>query len=257
MNRPLLMSATGSLLLAAVAIAAPPATNQLKSELKTESVPAWGMDVAEIPGILRMHCPVLQGNIGVLVADVSPDSPAGRAGLLGGDVVLEIDGLRVHDVADLPAAPSNATATRSRILVLRHGRVQSSRRVTTERMSSGQLALPDNPGDEVRRMMERMLQQSRNQPGIGLPPSWDQPESDGTESYGTMPRSGAYAASSASGNESMSVSRAGEQISIEMSSPGGGAPIRLKGTMDQVEQQMRDQGLSPATKQKIRRALGQ
>ena len=55
----------------------------------------------------------------------------------------------------------------------------------------------------------------------------------------------------------MSVSRANDQISVAMSSPDGGEPIRLKGTMAEVEQQMRDQGLSPATQQKVRRALGQ
>ena len=104
-----------------------------------------------------------------------------------------------------------------------------------------------NLNEPIEQMMNRIIRQT----AIPEPSTWANPN------IGGGIHSGAFASSSASGNESMSVSQAGDQISIEMSSPDGGAPIRLRGTMDQVEQQMRNQALSPATRQKIRRALGQ
>ena len=43
----------------------------------------------------------LTGNSGALIASVSPDSPASRAGLKTGDVVTAVDGRRVETGSDL------------------------------------------------------------------------------------------------------------------------------------------------------------
>ncbi len=44
---------------------------------------------------------------GALIADVSPDSPAHRAGLKSGDIILGFDGKEVNDSGDLPSLVSN------------------------------------------------------------------------------------------------------------------------------------------------------
>mgnify|MGYP003663001926 CR=1 FL=1 len=266
MKRSLIFSVAASLLLSAAVVAAPPTNNpdtdgHVHVETPPASVPVWGMDVTEIPDILRMHCTVLRGNVGILVASVVADSPADRMGLRAGDVLLEIQGKRVHNIADLPD-PTNAPATALNILLLRHGQVQSTAAASFGPAPFGPVPLgapsmPKMPGDEVQQFVERMIQQSRNQPAIAMPPSWAAPAWTAPSGTGTPAHSGVYASSSASGNESMSVSRAGDQISIEISSADGSAPIRLHGTMSQVEQQMHAQQLSPAMQQKIRRALGQ
>ena len=223
-----------SLILAAVAIAVPP-----QNDLPTDS---WGVKVDKIPDILRMHCPPLRGDVGVLITQVLPDSPAARTGLRPGDVVLDVQGVPVESASELPN-PAGLFQP-PRIRVLREGRVHN---LGQPFLAAG----PNQSGDQIKQMVEQMMRQSRRQaeamvPSIAVPPG-----------YATMPRTGAYASSSAMGSESMSVSRANDQISIEMSSSDGGGTIRLQGTMDEIEQQMQAQQLSPETRNKVRRALGQ
>lgn len=253
MKRSLETLAVTSLLIAAAITVAPPVTAQsddLPTTSQTEDrfVPQWGMQISVIPNILRMHCPILDGNVGVLVAEVTKDGHADQQGLRHGDVILEINGTRVQNADELPAPVIGSRGQPdSEILVLRRGHVQ-----TTGQLGSTKPSFSDNPGNEVRRMVERMMRQAPRPPVLGPRSSWNRPN----DSYGLGINSGAYASSSSSGNESMSVSQANGQISIEMSSPDGGANIRLHGTMADVERQMQDQGLSPATQQKVRRALG-
>ena len=248
MKRSLDCFVTTGLLIAAALVTVQPLPAQTAENPDTakadnpSSVTAWGMQIAAIPSILRMHCPVLNDNVGVLVAEVTAGSPADREGLRRGDVVLEVNGSRIHDTADLPAP-----ALDSSIIVLRRGRVQ-----TMGQMGSARPGFSNDPGDDVRRMVQRMIRQTPQPPAIAPPSRWIRPDG----SFGTGANSGAYASSSSSGNESMSVSQANDQISVEMSSPDGGAPIRLQGTMAEIQQQMQTQGLSHNTKQRILRALG-
>lgn len=61
---------------------------------------------------------------GVLVLTVAPETPAARAGLLAGDVVVEVDGDSVDDVAELRRLVTRAQARESRrvqLEVLRKG----------------------------------------------------------------------------------------------------------------------------------------
>ncbi|MFO8045940.1 MAG: DegQ family serine endoprotease [Halomonas sp.] len=44
----------------------------------------------------------MDGPSGALIADLDPDGPAARDGLQAGDVILEVDGSRVHDSSTLP-----------------------------------------------------------------------------------------------------------------------------------------------------------
>jgi serine protease Do len=57
-------------------------------------------------------------NRGVLVSDVMPDSPAARAGLVAGDILLEFDGRKLEGPADLQRAvglTTPGTAARARV----------------------------------------------------------------------------------------------------------------------------------------------
>ena len=59
---------------------------------------------------------------GVLVAAVDSDSPAGRAGLQSGDIVLSFDGKEVHSPQDLSLAVAAAkVASTAQVAVLRNG----------------------------------------------------------------------------------------------------------------------------------------
>ena len=72
-----------------------------------------------------------------------------------------------------------------------------------------------------------------------------------------MSSGGVTASSFASGNQAISVSRVGDQISLEMYIPGVSPnPIRLRGTPAQIETQLKNSDLSQAAKQAVRRALG-
>ena len=58
------------------------------------------MSLAPIP---RRHA-VLAGvdnAMGALLAQIEPDTPASRAGLMPGDVVIKLDGIAIHGVDDL------------------------------------------------------------------------------------------------------------------------------------------------------------
>jgi S1-C subfamily serine protease len=43
----------------------------------------------------------IDNKMGALLAQIEPDGPASRAGLLPGDVVVKIDGVAIHGVDDL------------------------------------------------------------------------------------------------------------------------------------------------------------
>jgi serine protease Do len=60
---------------------------------------------------------------GALVSQVQPDSPAEKAGVKTGDVILEFDGHAIDESSDLPPlVGGTAVGTSSRLKVLRDGR---------------------------------------------------------------------------------------------------------------------------------------
>lgn len=65
----------------------------------------------------------VEGRKGALVAEVMPDSPAKRAGIQRGDIVLEMDGKAVANVAQLRNRIAlTAPGTKARFRILRDGR---------------------------------------------------------------------------------------------------------------------------------------
>lgn len=180
----------------------------------------WGMETAEIPSLLRLHCPVLVGDLGVLVDKCHENSLATRLGLQPGDVILEINGLPVSASRILPPA-----GPMSVLIVLRRGQPT----VLTAPPATADLPIDGLPGTPWRIPDQ-------------LPSAWS---------------GGVTASSFATGNQAISVSRAGNQVSIEIADPEiSKQPLRFSGTPDQIEQQLQRSSLNAASKQTVRQALG-
>ena len=80
--------------------------------------PSWQVEFCTVPRLLRMHCPTLPEEQGVLVSQVSRRGPAAMFyDLLVGDVVLTADGKPVFGMASLPNFPG------ADLTVLRGGEV--------------------------------------------------------------------------------------------------------------------------------------
>jgi S1-C subfamily serine protease len=76
----------------------------------------------------RRHAVVagVDNAMGALLAQIEPDGPAGRAGLLPGDVVIKLDGIGIHGVDDLIRALDRDRIGRTlEMEVLRMGRLRA------------------------------------------------------------------------------------------------------------------------------------
>jgi serine protease Do len=68
----------------------------------------------------------LEESTGALVAEVTPDSPAAKAGIERGDVVISFNNIQIKDSHELPAlVAQNPVGTPAEVTVLRGGRKQS------------------------------------------------------------------------------------------------------------------------------------
>lgn len=99
-------------------------------------------------------------NEGLLVLQVSPQTPAARAGLQPGDVVVEAGGRRMARVADLRQAFTRADGQEVQLSVLREGRRQQVR-VRWERARDYRFRL-DSPGRE--RIRVEQVERERTHP---------------------------------------------------------------------------------------------
>ena len=68
----------------------------------------------------------VENKMGALLAQIEPDGPAGRAGLLPGDVVIRLDGVAINGVDDLIRVLDRDRIERSvEMDVLRMGRLRT------------------------------------------------------------------------------------------------------------------------------------
>jgi len=80
----------------------------------------------------------LESEKGALVAEVMKGSPAEKAGLKGGDIILEYDGQAIHEMAELPRkVAATPVGKKVKVLVLRDGR-QETVPVTIEQLKDGE-----------------------------------------------------------------------------------------------------------------------
>jgi S1-C subfamily serine protease len=68
----------------------------------------------------------IENKMGALLAQIEPDGPAGRAGLLPGDVVIKLDGVEINGVDDLIRVLDRDRIERTVAMdVLRMGRLRA------------------------------------------------------------------------------------------------------------------------------------
>jgi serine protease Do len=80
----------------------------------------------------------LEGEKGVLISEVIKDSPAEKAGLKSGDIILEFDGKTIHEMNELPRAVAvTSVGKKVKIGILREGR-QEEIAAVIERLKDGE-----------------------------------------------------------------------------------------------------------------------
>jgi serine protease Do len=86
----------------------------------------------------------LKEEAGALVADVAEDGPAGKAGLKGGDFIIEYDGRKVEDPTHLRNMVANTQPdTDAEVVFIRDGKRQSLKVRITEQPEEEMAAAPD------------------------------------------------------------------------------------------------------------------
>lgn len=81
-----------------------------------------GVQVAPVPDIFLAHFGAKKENAGrVVVEQVVPDSPAAKAGLKRGDVILQFAGKEINTLHDLVGQVSEAKETTKQIQIIRDG----------------------------------------------------------------------------------------------------------------------------------------
>jgi serine protease Do len=86
----------------------------------------------------------LERPIGALIAGVSPASPAAKAGIKPGDVIVEFNGAGITQMSNLPAQVAQvAPGTKAKVTLIRDGkRLQTT--VTIEELREDQMAADDS-----------------------------------------------------------------------------------------------------------------
>ncbi len=80
----------------------------------------------------------VEGENGALVADVTKDSPADKAGLKSGDIIMEFDGKQIHEMNSLPRyVAATPVGKKVRLKLLRNGKPVEVT-VTIERLKDGE-----------------------------------------------------------------------------------------------------------------------
>ena len=82
----------------------------------------------------------VEGEKGALVADVTKDSPADKAGLKSGDIILEFDGKQIQEMNNLPRlVAATPVGKKVKLKILRNGKPETVS-VTIEQLKDGEEA---------------------------------------------------------------------------------------------------------------------
>ena len=220
----LLGGSAATLLLSLAVYAQIPPTQQVVPDqqiVPDQTQPERELTLIPVPALLRLHLPILGETQGVLVESVTAGSAAHKTGLRPGDVLLEAGGRGV-----IQGDAFKEMDAWFPMVVIRRGRTQVLR-----------------PGGMPPRgwigQMGRLFTPSIDDHAGGVSVT-------------------SSASSSGLGNRAVSVSRAGDQIALEISLPDlVDGPIRMQGTAAEIERQLQTSTLSPPAKREIRAALQQ
>jgi serine protease Do len=108
----------------------------------------------------------VEGEKGALVADVTKDSPADRAGLKSGDIIMEFDGKQVLEMNSLPRyVAATPVGKKVKLKILRNGKLEEAA-VTIERLNEGEesvapAAMEDRLGITVKELSAELAAQLR------------------------------------------------------------------------------------------------
>jgi serine protease Do len=75
---------------------------------------------------------------GVLISEVMKDSPAEKAGLKSGDIIVEFDGKPIHEINELPRIAANmAVGKKAPVKILRNGKIEEKTVIIEEIKEAG------------------------------------------------------------------------------------------------------------------------
>ncbi len=101
-----------------------PAEKTADQAAKPAAATFWiGVRLAPVPPVLCSHFGAPEKGKGRMVVEqVVPESPAEKAGLKRGDVILQFAGKEIHNIADLAKGVNEAKATAQPMVVARDGK---------------------------------------------------------------------------------------------------------------------------------------
>jgi serine protease Do len=118
-----------------------PGTQGRQQQRGAPGAAVLGVTVQDVSGQLGAYLKVPEGQ-GVLITDVHAGSAAEKGGLQAGDVIIAVDGQRVHNTGELRARMRGTTATRTVALrVVRNG---------AETTVNVEVSAPSQPGAGAR-----------------------------------------------------------------------------------------------------------
>lgn len=96
---------------------------QVAQQAETQSKPRWGIALSDLPPDARTRLGLEGAQGGALIAQVEPGSPAQRAGLAQGDVILEVGSAKVHSASEAQSKLAAASRDKPlRLRIVREGR---------------------------------------------------------------------------------------------------------------------------------------
>jgi membrane-associated protease RseP (regulator of RpoE activity) len=129
-----------------------------------------GVHCAPVPAMLRSHV-TLPEKQGLVVLQVTPDSPAAKAGLAQYDVLLRVGGKPVADARDLLAAVEAAKETKLKVELIRSGKPQTIEVTPAKRPAQAANATAQVPEQGDWSTIESWLEgMTRGQAGGGANP---------------------------------------------------------------------------------------
>jgi serine protease Do len=98
---------------------------QAKAESGEASEKNWGMSVSALTPEIRQELQLKDGQKGIVVTEVEPDSPAHQAGLLRGDILEEVNRKAIESIQDFTTAISEIKEKESLLLLVRRNNFTS------------------------------------------------------------------------------------------------------------------------------------
>jgi hypothetical protein len=179
--------------------------------LKSDSY--WlGVECGPLPKVLLMHLN-LSENQGVLITRVVLDSPAAKAGLVAGDILLSADGKKLQYPAEMMDVVTQAHGKPIALELIHAGKPKSLKVTPESRPESAPEQPPPQANDNDWQQIQQWLQGMRPGANAGNAPPMD-PNALMFRFLGPgqiLPQQGAAQALAMPGDLSISISKSGDQ----------------------------------------------